>query len=153
MRYVSVKPPVYVRDDAHLQRLFARMKEAAEARLPDDVKTGALSVAPSYSSSIEEANRRAMMQRDAIMGDPQVQVFRLHKTTVSTVLGLEGSLDQPLWHLSLGGVNPTKPYPIRVQDQVADKFLQACFGVTTDIEEGPSEGAFVYVRHFRRPYP
>lgn len=153
MRYTSVKPPVRVTDEAHLQRLFARMKEVAEARLPGDVKTGAINVAPSYSSSVEEANRRAMMQRDAIVGDPQVMVFQLHKAIVSTVLSLEGSLGRPLWHLSLGGVNPTKPYPVRVQDRVADKFLQACFGDATGVEEGPPEGAFVHVRHFRRPYP
>lgn len=78
---------------------------------------------------------------------------------VSVILSIDAFEGPPVWHLSMGFVLPDDsrrvtdhsiPQPGRVSDELAKIITQAFFPSDT-LVEGPPEGVFPNVRHFRCP--
>lgn len=107
---------------------------------------------PAYSATVQEAIARSATALDAVLEEGKTRF--LHFTDypqdfVSVVLSVDDFPEQPpCWHLSMAMAAPAGEPPRRVPDRLT-KRLTTAFEIH---EEGPPEGAFRNVRHFRAPY-
>lgn len=105
--------------------------------------------APEYSKDEAEANQR--IPADATAEDFLACAILWQDKVYSICLTADAYDGPEQWHLSIGSVNPEPPVdgiyiPLRADDE-ATKFIgEAFFG---ECQEGPPEGAFKNVRHFR----
>ena len=71
---------------------------------------------------------------------------------VTVMLSIDVMFDQgPVWHLSMSTPGPDQTVN-RVPKMFAVRVLMAFFDDSQEVVEGPSEGAFKNVKHFRLPY-
>jgi hypothetical protein len=70
---------------------------------------------------------------------------------VTVSLSIDAYGDQTVWHLSMSRPNYQKQRPDRVPDMFVRRIIRAFFG-DAEVSEGPPEGAFKKVRHFRALY-
>ena len=133
-------PIVKVNPGADLRGLVQAMQLAARPRV-DGTRVDVLTP--------REAIQRAAPHAEEVLSEGTTRVLQWGKTFVSVVL----SVDAPpggaaCWHMSAALV-PLVPgqEPGRIPDTMATPLAKA-FGTP---EEGPQEGPFKNVRHFRGP--
>jgi hypothetical protein len=131
-----------IRNQAELVWLANEMKM--------DAVKNKVTEAPIYSKDEVEANQR--IPDDATAEDFLACAILWQEKVYSICLTVDAYDGNENWHLSIGSVNPTPPVdgiyiPLRADDE-ATKFIgEAFFG--GECQEGPPEGAFKNVRHFR----
>jgi len=126
--------------EADLRRVVEQMKRATHREF--------VTTAPVYSTTEGEAYARHVPHTAEIMSDPLhprlLRVDGLYVAVVLTVDAFEGS---PQWHLSMSLVTATGLG--RVPEALALRLATVFF---SEWVEGPPEGAFKDVRHFRSRY-
>jgi hypothetical protein len=140
-----------VRSDADIKRIADLMKPIAKRHYVTEK--------PTYSSSPEEATARALpiMGEIAAAGLTRWLLFPFPgaATLITVVLSIDAYEDKPVWHISMSMAPREGNEPLRVPDDLARRILTVFFEhpvpKVSDLE-GPREGAFKNVRHFRTPY-
>ncbi len=137
-------PIIPFRHDTDLRPLVDAMRRASE--YVPDTKPG-----QDYSSTPQEAIRKAAPRREQILDQGSTRFIQVSDSVfVVVVLSIDVPADgPPCWHMSTSTA-PMLPghEPGRVSDRMC-RYLSAAFETPT---EGPPEGAFKNVRHFRGPY-
>lgn len=137
-------PIVRIPVESDLRVLVQHMRQAAVA---DHLKT------PSeHSATPQEAIQNAAPFADEILSEGRTRILQImpSRLLVSLVLTVDALPGTPkVWHLSAAvAPSTTKDEPGRIPDDLARRFSIA-FETPT---EGPPEGVFKHVRHFRGPY-
>lgn len=136
---------IRIEPDSPLVNLVSTMRAVAVADLAKTL--------PVYSVTIQEAIAKAASAVDAVLAEGKTRF--LHFTDfpediVSVVLSVDVFPGQsPCWHLSMAlAARQSTEEPRRVPNRLA-KRLTTAFEIQG---EGPPEGVFRNVRHFRAPY-
>lgn len=140
------KNKVYnIRNKAELVWLANEMKM--------DAVKDKVTVPPEYSKDEIEANQRvaAAVEEGATAEDFLACGIIWQGNPYSICLTVDAYDGNENWHLSIGKVNPEPPVdgiyiPLRADDETTKFIGEAFFG---ECQEGPPEGAFQNVRHFR----
>lgn len=144
MYYSYVLPVVRIQPASDLKLLVAAMRKAAQA--------GYIQERPIYSKTEVEAILAAAPEAERLLSEGKTRILlvlpqNILACVVLTIDDFEG--EPKTWHLSTS-LPPLEigPPPARVPDVLAARLAKAF--ETPD--EGPPEGAFKNVRHFRGPY-
>lgn len=132
-------PAVRIKPDSDLKGLVAVMRGAARQHLVREQ--------PHYAATAGEAMAAAMPMADDILSEGRTRILLIDGAVVAVVLTVDAFPGAaPMWHLSMS-LAPMTPgdHPGRVEDSLASRLARA-FGT---LQEGPPEGAFPKVRHFR----
>jgi hypothetical protein len=138
-----VRPPVLVYSDKNLQPVVQEMKAWAQS--------GRVSLMPAYSASEEEAIERAKENPAEAFQDMWTLLFLPMRISVRLALSIDAYAERHVWHLSMSQPNYQTQRPVRVPDMFSRRITRAFFP-DLEVTEGPPEGAFKKVRHFRAPY-
>jgi hypothetical protein len=107
-----------------------------------------------YSKTLEQGVRNSyanLASPDSVFntGISRMVVFKGYQCFSILALTIEEPEGQPsVWHLSMSAGNGLGS--IKMPDDLAKRFAKA---FSPDLVEGPPEGVFDYVRHFRGPCP
>jgi hypothetical protein len=128
-----------------LRELMEKMKEGARREL--------LTVSPigGYAKTLDEAEARYMPHAKKILDDPRGGVLVFPGNVLVTMVTSIDTFDpEKCWHVSMGRLTGPPP-PERVSDKIATRICEAFFE-GEKYTEGPPEGLFKNVRHFRAPW-
>ncbi len=140
-------PRIFKIDTDNELRLFcARMRFGASREL--------LTSSPVYAKDLKELEERYAKDygpnAQKILDDPRGGVLMLGPTILVSAVSTIDAFEEPkVWHLSLSRVIGP-PAPGRVPDDIAMRICKAFFA--GEYKEGPPEGVFKTVRHFRAPW-
>jgi hypothetical protein len=116
-------------------------------------KTFYVQTQPEYSPTVAIANKRAAKSNDEIFSRGTTRRFVFPGATEValsiTVDDYEGEAKK--WHLSMSSPNYRTMEPDPVPAIIARAILRAFFNAEQP-EQGPPEGAYKRVQHFRVPY-
>ena len=134
-------PAIRIRPDSDMQVLVAVMRGAARQHLVREQ--------PHYAATAGEAFAAAMPMADDILSEGRTRILLIDGAVVSVVFTIDAVPGEaPVWHLSMGMAPTAGQEPGRVGDDIASRLSRA-FGT---MQEGPPEGVFRAVRHFRCPW-
>lgn len=139
-------PPVFVRHFHEILPVVNEMKGVA--------KQCYIQERPKYSATPEEALANALPHAEDILSNGLCRTLVLLPDRVVTAMTLsiddfEG--EETVWHLSLSRPDFHTMRPERPSDSVVRIITKAFFG-GEKVTEGPAEGAYETVRHFRCRY-
>lgn len=104
---------------------------------------------PLYARTPEEAMARYGPRAAELAADPHGRVLLIPREGFfSVVLSIDTYGEKPCWHLSIAQASQTGPD--RAPDSIAHMIAKAI--LPGPFTEGPPEGAFKKVRHFRTPF-
>lgn len=135
-----------ITSEAVLRVLMGNMKEGARKELLTKSPEGG------YAKTMVEAEARYMPHAKKILDDPRGGVLVFPGAIFVTMVTSIDTFDPQAkcWHISIGTlVGP--PPPGRVSDKHAKRICEAFFE-GEKYTEGPPEGLFKDVRHFRAPW-
>lgn len=138
-----MRAPVLVYSDKNLQPVVQEMKTWAQS--------GKVVRMPTYSASEEEATARAIANPAEAFQDMWTLLFLPMRISVRLALSVEIYEEEHVWHLSMSQPNYQTLQPARVPDMFVRRITRAFFP-DLKVTEGPPEGAFKKVRHFRALY-
>lgn len=135
-----------IKNNRELRLFCARMRFGASREL--------LTSSPIYAKGLQELEERFVKDygpnAQKIFDDPRGGVVMLGPgLLVSAVASIDAFEEPKVWHLSISRV-VGPPAPGRVDDGTALRFCLAFFN--GPYTEGPPEGMFETVRHFRAPW-
>lgn len=137
---------IVVSDDKTLRASCARMRFGASREL--------LTSNPVYAKDLRELEERFAKDygpnAQSILDDPRGGILLFPGPVLaSCVSSIDAFEDPKVWHLSLSRVIGP-PAPGRLSDDVTRRICKAFF--KGSYTEGPPEGVFKSVRHFRAPW-
>jgi hypothetical protein len=138
---VTIRLPVPIYSDKNLQPIVQEMKSWAQS--------GFVVKVPAYSTSEEKAIAMANANPEKAFQDVWRLMFMPDRFPVTIALSIDAYEANKVWHLSMSKPNYQTQRPERVPDSFARRVVKA-FGL--EMTEGPTEGVFKKVRHFRAPY-
>jgi hypothetical protein len=138
-----MRPVVLIQSDKRLQAVAQEMRTWAQA--------GHVLRMPTYSASEEEATEKARANPEAAFQDTWWLLFMPMRIPVTLALSIDAYDNDLVWHLSMSKPNHQAQRPERVPEMFAVRILRAFFP-GLEVTEGPPEGAFKKVRHFRVAY-
>ena len=136
-------PIVRVQPKNTLHKLVRIMRKAAQR--------GHVTAVPKYNTDHQAAFAEAASQEPSVLNDGSRQILQVGPDSfIIVVLTIDVLPNEPkCWHLSMSlPARTVEAGPQRVPDDLA-KWISKSFETLT---EGPAEGAFKHVRHFRGPY-